>query len=684
MEKYFPYEGSYMPTLDYADQSAKHAQGALEKLGWLGWQPSGEKPSFAEMFPSTPIPYVIQQKFFEATSDLSPPALVILEAPTGSGKTEASLYLADRWVQTSEGSGMYIAMPTQATSNQMFERFVNFLQTRYSDQWVNVHLVHGQARFSEKLQELELTEIATDRDRDENGNIGAMTWFLPRKRTLLAPFGVGTVDQALMSVLQTKHFFVRLFGLSRKVVIFDEVHAYDTYMSTLFQRLLGWLRAVGTSVIILTATLPEKTRQDLAAAYLGKRYMEVPAADYPRLTVATSEGAYSTPLPSPPECRLALEWIGWEAGEILGLLENELQDGGCAAVICNRVARAQEIYQAISEADIVEKENLILFHAQFPFVWRDGIERQVLGRFAKDGVRPHKAIVVATQVIEQSLDLDFDIIVTDLPPVDLLLQRAGRLHRHPKRDAGRPARLDHPRLAITSPRVTNGVPDFCGDEYVYDKYILLQTWRVLSDKFELITPSETSSLIESVYSDPHLAENIGTGLAEALEESWREMQDRNRGDIFTARTRLIRKPAYEDLLYQTNLGLDEEDPTIHQAFRAMTRLIEPGVTLVCLHDTVAGLALEPDGRGAPINLDTKPSTALVEELAKRTVTVRRWAVLNHFQSKEPPKAWSEVAALRYHHLAVFKDGICPLESTNIVLSLSRETGLRIVASDNRN
>ena len=211
----------------------------------------------------------------------------------------------------------------------------------------------------------------------------------------------------------------------------------------------------------------------------------------------------------------------------------------------------------------------------------------------------------------------------------------------------------------------------------------MRNHALLSDKFELITPSATSSLIESVYSDPHLAENIGTGLAEALEESWREMQDRNRGDIFTARTRLIRKPAHEDLLYQTNLGLDEEDPTIHQAFRAMTRLIEPGVTLVCLHDTVAGLALEPDGRGAPINLDTKPSTALVEELAKRTVTVRRWAILNHFQSKEPPKAWSEVAALRYHHLAVFKDSICSLKGTDIVLLLNRETGLRIVTGDYR-
>jgi CRISPR-associated endonuclease/helicase Cas3 len=135
-----------------------------------------------------------------------------------------------------------------------------------------------------------------------------MTWFLPRKRSLLEPFGVGTVDQSLVSVLQTRHFFVRLFGLSHKTVIFDEVHAYDTYMSVLFQRLLTWLRAVGASVVLLSATLPAQTRRELVMAYGGSE-ADLPDAPYPAITWTAEGEVGALPLSQTDSRVVALEWI---------------------------------------------------------------------------------------------------------------------------------------------------------------------------------------------------------------------------------------------------------------------------------------------------------------------------------------------------------------------------------------
>ena len=151
------------------------------------------------------------------------------------------------------------------------------------------------------------------------------------------------------------------------------------------------------------------------------------------------------PLPTPESRVMALEWIARDPAAIVAQLRDALRKGGYAAVICNTVARSQEIYRAVRDADLVPEDDLILFHARTPFAWRDQIEKEVLSRFGKAGERP-KAIVVATQVIEQSLDLDFDVMISDLAPVDLLLQRAGRLHRHPR--PSRPAPVAAPRLLV--------------------------------------------------------------------------------------------------------------------------------------------------------------------------------------------------------------------------------------------
>jgi len=670
MERYFPYVTGPVDPARYTERAAAQAHQALEELGWIGWQPPTEGVPFRDLFGLEPRP--MQEAVVDLAERLDQPALVIIEAPTGVGKTEAALYLADHWAHICQQRGLYVAMPTMATSNQMFTRVQGVLAHRYPQDLVNLQLIHSQARWREDMLSLHL-ETADER---EGGTIAAMTWFLPRKRSLLAPFGVGTVDQALLSVLQTRHFFVRLFGLSHKTVIFDEVHAYDTYMSVIFQRLLGWLRAVSASVVILSATLPAQTRRELLQAYAGTSDVPQPNVPYPAITWAMGDQTGVVPLEAPDSRTVAMEWIGREPEVIANRLADELHKGGCAAVICNTVKRAQEVYETIKGANIVPEQDLILFHARFPFTWRDEIERKVLTRFGQGNDRPRKAIVVATQVIEQSLDLDFDLMITDLAPVDLVLQRAGRLHRH-ERD-GRPVPFSTPRLLVTTPTDRDGVPDFGQDVHVYDHYVLLRSHLALQGRKQITLPAETSALIEAVYSDEDPpTDGLTPALAAALEKAQQQMKQHEEKHVYKALQKLIPGPQADNLLSQCNLSLEEDGPELHEAFQALTRLSPPGVSLVCLNQTPAGLTLEPDGSGPVVDLTQEPGPDLTKELAQYTLTVTHRQVVQHLLAQPVPLGWRDHPLLRTHQPVIFTDGVCPLAGTPYTLRLSRERGLEI-------
>lgn len=681
MTEYFPYEKSVnIPLEEYTLRSAANAEKALTQLGWFNWQADGKALTFKEMFPFIVSPNSVQQKIVDEVAKASIPALLILESPTGSGKTEAALYAADTWLQSQRGSGMYIAMPTQATSNQMYDRVTKFLRQRYPADALNFHLVHGGALLEDNKAQ---TEGVYDEDQtDSQGGIRAEAWFLPRKRTLLAPFGVGTVDQALMSVLQTRHFFVRMFGLQNKVVIFDEVHAYDTYMSELFKRLLAWLRQIGVSVILLSATLPEKTRRELAAAYLGSEDVNLPPAEYPRLTIASNTGIQSIALDTPSSRTVQLQPCDVQPQTIIEHLRTALQNGGCAAVICNRVARAQELYKEVQAAGLVPEADLILFHARFPFAWREEIENKVLEKFGKDKnggknpSRPQKSIVIATQVIEQSLDLDFDFMVSDLAPVDLLIQRAGRLHRHSQNDPTRPETLKVPNLLIAFPQ-KDDIPEFGGDEYVYDRSVMLKTWLALKDKSAMTLPSETTALIESVYGDE--IEISDKALQKEIEKAIEKAEQKEKADIFHAVQQLIYAPGDDGLLTQRNSNLDEDDPTIHKAFRAATRNADPSISLICLHRVNGGLYLDPEGGVTQLDTSAKPDKELVKQLLRRSISVQNRTVIDYFTDNKPEFTWKETAALKYSTPVIFENGrfTFTFKDKKYVLMLDRQTGLTI-------
>ncbi|MGQ0600833.1 MAG: CRISPR-associated helicase Cas3', partial [Anaerolineales bacterium] len=680
-EKIFGYVSDYYATADYAARAQAKAQEALKKHQWRGLPDLLPARAFGDLFPGK-VPHAAQTQALQAAQPLTPPALVILEAPMGSGKTEAALGMYAHWAHTADMRGLYVAMPTMATSNQMHTRVNDFLQRVYGAD-IEPMLIHSRAELKDAL--------ADDSDRlAEEDRAGALAWFLPRKKSLLFPFGVGTVDQALMSVLQTKHFFVRLLGLSHKVIIFDEVHAYDAYMNTLFKRLLEWLRQVGASVIILSATLPDKTRRELAEAF-GAPADSLPPQTYPRLTWTAQGRAAAVALPAPAEPRrLQLEWMtSRDDNAIIALLRAELANGGCAAVICNTVKRAQALYQALVDDNRrepwVNVDDLMLFHARYPFAWRDKREKNVLAKFGRPDEqgnnkpkRPERAVVIATQVIEQSLDLDFDLMISDFAPTDLLLQRAGRLHRHIRNE--RPPLPD--RLLIAAPTAEDGVPQFERYE-IYERYVLLRSWLTVRRYGETMTlPNDLTEAIEQTYDDAREFAEATVAMREALEKAREKMERDEAKSENEAHLRLVREPSFPRLLREPNTQLEEDNPDLHTAFQALTRLAEPGITLVCVHEEFGSLYLEPGDRSTRID-PYHPDDETAKKLTLYTVTVQDHRVVQYFSAAEQlsktfPSTWQKIAALRYHRLAIFdNEGHCAMEGTPYTLRLTRELGVEI-------
>ena len=663
-EEHFRYAPPGTTPEQYATLAQKRARKAMKAVGWANWTPPVSVATFAQLFPAIQSPWPCQKQVETLAPQLTGSAsLVLIEAPMGEGKTEAAMFLADYWTAKLQQQGCYFALPTQATSNQMFGRVKRFIEGRYPNQRVNLQLVHGANLLSEEFTALRFrTYPEEDGSLDEaHGNIAVQEWFLPKKRSLLAPFGVGTIDQALMAVLQTRHFFVRLFGLAHKTIIIDEVHAYDTYMSVLLERLLAWLRALGCSVVMLSATLPARKRQQLLQAYGGQTPIQ--SAGYPQMTWVSDGKPGAVSFPAVRHRQIAVHRLSDSTAELAEKLREAMGAGGCIAVVCNTVGRAQEVYQALRQQQLVEPENLQLLHSRFPFDEREKREHAALESFGKGGTRPQAAILVSTQIIEQSLDLDFDLMITDLAPADLVLQRAGRLHRH---ENARPAQLTEPALWLRMPDLgVDGVPNFGASQKIYDLYFLLRSYAALKDRNTIHLPEDLPTIVEEVY-DPD-ATWQSPELQQVADSAWEDMQRAIEKEQSTAKGSLIRPPddpaAPGEFLEQFSKNLEEDNPDIHQSLQALTRLTEPSVQVVCL--------LESDG----FDLSEKPSSAQIRSFLKRAMTITDKRVVFTLREQAVPSGWKRTPALRHHRLLMFSEG-----STSVgkyLLRLEPELGLLV-------
>ncbi len=714
---FFPYEVEDFNNLpkfdiqDYLQRATKQAQRALKSLGWLTASQPKQSSTFTELFPNLQILRPLQKAATELAERIGSPAIAIVEAPMGEGKTETAMYLADHWA-ANNAAGFYIALPTQATSNQMFSRAKAFLNSRYSaeNEKVNLQLLHGHAALSAEFQLLQkegskvfkIDGVYADGDCcATETNVLTAEWFTHRKRGLLAPFGVGTVDQAMLAVLQTRHVFVRLFGLAHKVVIIDEVHAYDAYMSKILERLLEWLAALGSPVILLSATLPKSRRNALLAAYYRglNNSNKSPNLDhlqqaYPCISWANNQEIAATTISVSPEITrtLKIEWVNGHIPdppnqyfELAEKLIIALSDGGCAAIICNTVNRAQQVYQALKtyfEFKNIELD-LDLFHARYLFKDRAEREKRVLSKFGKPKdlkdsndssvKRPFRAILVATQVIEQSLDLDFDLMVTDIAPIDLILQRSGRLHRHQR---PRLPKLSQPTLWVCKPEISVDCPKFDGlDTLIYDEHILLRSFLALANRSEIEIPESVEPLVEACYNDSALCPmNASTELQAQWQKTKAELANNLQKLEMLPSQVVVPPPYYPDnnLLDLCNRSLEEDRPDLHTDLQARTRLTEPSVSVICL------LPNQYD----KFDWAKPPNLSEIKELLTYSATLQNkkvvFSLLGNFDESVCPPNWRTSALLRNHRLLkLTTTGIWPDPNKQYEIHLDKDLGIII-------
>lgn len=427
------------------------------------------------------------------------PGLTLIEAPTGSGKTEAALAYAWRLLSAGYADSIVFALPTQATANAMLDRLIEFSGKLFPSGATNVVLAHGKRDYNPHFINLKTASQAQTSQGKEEAWVQCAEWLAQsRKRVFLGQIGVCTVDQILLSVLPIKHKFVRGFGINKSVLIVDEVHAYDRYMYGLLNAVLARQQAAGGSAILLSATLPYEQRRDLLKAWDVDAGVP-PEAAYPLITHSSQHDVKTFTLPpdkQPTQRVVEMECLSTAKSEpddvLIARILAAAEGGARVAIVCNLVDVVQTLARQLKQNASVPVE---VFHARYRFVDRQDKEQAVLKLYGKDTKRDGGRILVATQVVEQSLDLDFDWMITQICPVDLLFQRLGRLHRHERE---RPKNCAVPRCTVLIS--DNG--DYGFHKLIYgNTRILWRTEQLLrqTPKGEIIFPGAYRTWIESVY-----------------------------------------------------------------------------------------------------------------------------------------------------------------------------------------
>lgn len=507
---YFRYCQKPIPLGEYWPWALKQAEAVLEVTGF--GRPPEPIPyaGLAQWFDGDATPTPLQQQA-ESLPLESGPQLFILEDVTGAGKTEAACILAQRLLAAGHGEGLYFALPTMATSNGMYSRLGALHHHFYSSaSRPSLVLAHGARELNEEFERTIAQPENDDYDaEDASASTQCNRWLADsNKKALLADVGVGTIDQALMGALPFRHQSLRLLGLARKVLIIDEVHAFDHYMQTLLHQLLAHHARQGGSAILLTATLPHAMREALVAAWrhgLGAEPSLLEKTDYPLLTHC-GEGApeeIHVKTRSEVTRSVAIEWLEREEEAIECVLAAG-ESGECIVWVRNTVDDAIRAFQQLRERH-PEPERCLLFHARFAMVDRQRIESEVIRRFGKDSKPPLRRgqVLVTSQVFQESLDCDADQMVSDIAPIDLLIQRAGRLQRHQRGERAAPV------LHVLAPKwdVHPGADWLSqahrGTQAVYkDTSLIWLTQRVLRELGAITMPGAARALIESVYAFP--------------------------------------------------------------------------------------------------------------------------------------------------------------------------------------
>jgi len=568
----FPYLSQRIPLEQYWRKRALPvAEQVLRKVQMIPLAPLPAR-GIAALFPRFSTGEYSPSPLQEWVSGIRPgagPHLFIIEESTGSGKTEAALTLAHRLIADGCGHGFYFALPTMATSNAMFSRIKairgNFFENEKEPPLVLSHSTRQIAPYL--LGEQPLSEYAV---REDVSSEDLSHWLHDNsKKALLAPLGVGTIDQALVAVLPRRYQSLRLFGISKNILIVDEVHAYDPYVNELLRNLICDHTRTGGSTILLSATLPACARNSLISAFCegaGIMVDERGHGEYPLVTHVSPAGLHEIPVQPRPGTGRSVSCTFFESeDEVISELIRTARSGRCACWIRNTVGDALEGYRRIKNS-AGSPPDLSLFHARFALAHRLERENDVIRMFGKESVPEMRSgrILVATQVVEQSLDLDFDFLVTDLAPIDLVLQRAGRLHRHPRGERGAPVLGIYAPPWDENPGKDWYFGKFPGGSWVYPSHgQLWLTLGILRRKGGFRIPEDARECVEWVY-----GKDAESKIPPALAKRDRKFMDEHerRGRAITSVINFKKGYTMEGRPWPD----DDEVPT---------RLAEPSVTL---------------------------------------------------------------------------------------------------------
>jgi len=566
----------------------------------------------------------VQRAVAEAATSMAEPGLIVIEAPMGIGKTEAALaaaeYLAARFGQ----GGVFVGLPTMATSNAMFRRVLSWIESQESDSVASAVLAHGKASLEDHYRGLLTGKSMMDvgRDADEPGHscrteVVAHHWLSGRKKGLLADFAVGTIDQLLFAALRARHLVLRHLGIVNKVIVIDEVHAADTYMTMFLVRVLEWLGAYRVPVILMSATLPAAQRIALVSAYESGRgwttgddtvlegdigYPVITSVDgHRRVVDPTYDGRHTT---------VSLERIDDDPTVLVDSLRAALRDGGCVGIVRNTVARAQETARLLDEHFPGE---VVLLHSRFVARHRADLESALVSELGRDGGRPHRRIVVGTQVIEQSLDVDFDLMVSDLAPIDLLFQRVGRLHRHRR---ARPAPVSDARLILTGVEDWSAQPPRAipATRRIYGELAALRALAVLDKRDGLTLPADIAALVQEAYSDDCV---VPAGWNGHHTDAQRADRKHRRASESRARPWRIWSPdESDDLVDWLAENVGEVDDARGQA---RVRDTDEGIDVILTCTIDGAVHLPRQCGGEPVPTDFCPDNAVARRILTSTV-----------------------------------------------------------------
>ena len=564
---------------DYYALSQKQAEAAVASSGL----DHAARPSVLDAHSLIGLPGLHpMQRTVEEISLPDGPVLALIEDATGSGKTESALIMAHRLISSGRARGLFFALPTMATANAMYDRMVSSVSRLFDGSTPSVSLTHGRAGLNTRFREL------TGADDDPSPEAGCTRWLSDdRRRSMLADVGVGTIDQALMGILPTRFSTLRLFGLTDRVLVVDEAHAYDPYMQRQLETLLRMQAMSGGSAIVMTATLPLGMREAYVNAFrdgLGHAAEPMTGTAYPSLAMVGAETKSQQVEPVPATCRtVAVKRMGIREAAVDYLVESARAGAACLWV-------RNAVDEAIAAVELLRERGCCaqLLHARFVYGDRLRHELSATSLYGRDGTERKGQVLVATQVVEASLDLDFDVMITDLAPIGSLIQRAGRLWRHMDRRPASDRPVGGPVLAVLSPDPDQVEDDswldslLGGGAYVYRHDHLWLTARVLFRAGAIEAPTGLRALIEAVHGpDPEelpaalerkLQEAEGAALAESA-QAQQNVVNPEKGYLGGIEGRV-----WSDEKYPTRLGQD--DATLVLARHGPT-----GLTPWCEADT---------------------------------------------------------------------------------------------------